>query len=117
MASAFPDPLIASNEDSHARNSTLVVRKVNVHGHRTSIRLEQQIWDMLAEICRREFCTIEDVCSSLTKAGHGPLASLLYGFILDYFVRASTEEGHNRAGHGRGMFLAHRTAGDAFHEG
>jgi hypothetical protein len=34
------------------------------------------------------------------------LASSLRVFIVDYFRRCATEDGHRHAGHGQGMFLA-----------
>ena len=86
--------------------SVFPMRNIWVRGHRTSIRLEPQIWDMLAEICRREFCTTEDVCTYVDGRGRGSLASLLRVFILDYFRTSATEEGHRTAGHGQGMFIA-----------
>jgi predicted DNA-binding ribbon-helix-helix protein len=98
----------ASNEDlAPDRQSVLVMRNVSVGGRRTSIRLEPQIWDTLAEICRREFCTSHDVCTHVAarKSPHGSLASSLRVFILDYFRISATEEGHRRVGHGQGMFL------------
>jgi len=84
------------------------MRNVSVRGRRTSIRLEPQIWDTLAEICRREFCTPHDVCSHVaaSKLPQGSLASSLRVFILDYFRVSATEDGHRRAGHGQGMFLS-----------
>ena len=106
-ASALPDRLTASNEDPK-KHSALVVRNVHVHGHRTSIRLEPQIWNILAEICRREFCTLHDVCSyaAKRKAPHGSLASSLRVVVLDYFHTSATEAGHSHAGHGQGMFMS-----------
>jgi len=106
MVSAFPDRLAASNEDSE-RHSALVMRNVSVRGHRTSIRLEPQIWDTLAEICRREYCTPHDVCSYAAehRPPHGSLASSLRVFVLEYFRKSSNEDGHRHAGHGQGMFL------------
>ena len=110
MGPAFPDGLIASNEDSE-RHSALVIRNVNVHGHRTSIRLEPQIWESMSEICRREFCVPHDVCSYVAerKPPHGSLTSALRVFILDYFRTSATEDGHRRAGHGQGMFLTQQS--------
>ena len=107
IASAVPEGVAAPNEDPE-RHSALLIRNVNVHGHRTSIRLEPQIWDTLAEICRREFCTLHDVCSFAAdhRPPHGSLASSLRVVILDYFRTSSTEDGHRRAGHGQGMFMA-----------
>jgi hypothetical protein len=37
---------------------------------------------------------------------HGPLASSLRVFILDYFRKSATEGGHRRVGHGQGMFMS-----------
>ena len=107
MTSGLPDSRIAPNEDPE-RHSALVMRNVNVHGHRTSIRLEPQIWDMLAEICRREFCTPHDVCSFAAerRPPHGSLASALRVVVLDYLRTSTTEDGHRNAGHGQGMFMA-----------
>ncbi len=106
MAFAFPDRVSPSNEDAE-RHSALVMRNVSVRGHRTSIRLEPQIWDTLAEICRREYCTLHDVCSYANehRPPHGSLASSLRVFILEYFHKCATEDGHRSAGHGQGMFL------------
>jgi predicted DNA-binding ribbon-helix-helix protein len=122
MVSAFPGALLASNEDQRAEGmrssalararatgrSALVIRNVSVHGHRTSIRLEPQIWDSMTEICRSEFCTPHDVCSYVAehKPPHGSLTSSLLVFIPDYFRKSSTQDGHTRAGHGQGMFIS-----------
>jgi predicted DNA-binding ribbon-helix-helix protein len=107
MDSAFLNRLAAPNEDSE-RHSALVMRNVSVRGRRTSIRLEPQIWDTLAEICRREFCTPHDVCSHVAgrRPPHGSLASSLRVFILSYFHTSATGDGHRTAGHGQGMFLS-----------
>src|ERR1019366_532247 len=53
------------------------MRNISVRGRLTSIRLEPQLWDTLAEICRREFCTPHDVCNHVAgrKPPHGSLAS------------------------------------------
>jgi predicted DNA-binding ribbon-helix-helix protein len=109
MASALPAPLLTSDEDPRPdKQSALVMRNISVRGRRTSIRLEPQIWDTLAEICRREFCTPHDVCSYVAgrRPPHGSLASSLRVFVLSYFQTCATEDGHQRAGHGQGMFLA-----------
>ena len=109
MVSAFPSALLASNEDPRPdKRSALVIRNVSVHGHRTSIRLEPQIWDSMTEICRREFCTPHDVCSYVAerKPPHGSLTSSLRVFILNYFRTCATEDGHHRTGHGQGMFMS-----------
>lgn len=99
--------LTSENPRLDERNS-LVIRNVKVHGHRTSVRLEPQMWDSMIEICRREFCTPDDVCSYVAqrKPPHDSLSSSLRVFILDYFRKSSTEKGHLSAGHGRNMFMS-----------
>ena len=42
--------------------STLVNRNVTIGDHRTSLRLEQAMWDAVAEICRREELTMGELC-------------------------------------------------------
>jgi predicted DNA-binding ribbon-helix-helix protein len=109
LAPALPDLRAAPNEYPRSdRHSALVMRNVSVHGRRTSIRLEPQLWDKLAEICRREYCTPHDVCSFAAdrRLPHGSLASALRVVILDYFHTSATEDGHRHAGHGQGMFLS-----------
>jgi len=103
MVSAVLDATPSEHPD---RRSALVLRNISVHGRRTSIRLEPEIWDGLAEICRREYCTTQDVCSFVADHRHGSLASSLRVFILGYFHSSSTEDGHRKAGHGQGMFLS-----------
>jgi predicted DNA-binding ribbon-helix-helix protein len=102
MASVFTTSSLAS-EASRTDTDANVIRTVKVHGHRTTIRCEPQIWERLAEICSRESCTPDDVCSCVEerKPVRGSLASWLRMFIVDYFRAAATEDGH-----GRSMFLA-----------
>jgi predicted DNA-binding ribbon-helix-helix protein len=108
LAVTLPECGAGPNESARPdRHSALVDRNVKVHGRRTSVRLEPQIWDRLAEICRRESCTPHQVCSFAAdrRLPHGSLASSLRVVILDYFHSSATEDGHRMAGHGQGMFL------------
>jgi len=36
----------------------LVCRNVVVFGHRTSMRLEPEVWQAMGDICRRERCSV-----------------------------------------------------------
>lgn len=82
-------------------HSTLVSRNVTMAGHRTSIRLEPEMWTALSEICARERASLSDV---VTLVGMSRSASSLTAairvFALAYFRAAATEEGHRVAGHG-----------------
>ena len=81
--------------------STLVFRNVTVGDKRTSLRLEQTIWDALAEICRREDVTLGQLCGRLNeRRREATLTAALRVFVLCYFKVAATEEGHASAGHG-----------------
>jgi predicted DNA-binding ribbon-helix-helix protein len=109
ITSRFSDHRAVPSEDHPSnRRSVLVLHNIRVRGHRTSIRLEPQIWMILAEICRRERCTTQDVCSYVAGLKHGSLTSSLRVFMLDYFRTAATEGGHRSAGHGKGMFVLKR---------
>jgi predicted DNA-binding ribbon-helix-helix protein len=66
------------------------------------------MWDSMIEICRREFCTPDDVCSYVAerKPPRASLSPSLRVFMLDYFRNSSTEDEHMSAGHGQSMFMS-----------
>jgi len=81
--------------------SSLVSRNVTVAGHRTSMRLEPEMWDALSEICRRERLTIHDVCTAVdARRTASTLTAALRVFVMGYYRTACTEDGHIRVGHG-----------------
>lgn len=86
-------------------NSTLISRNVTVNGHRTSVRLEPDMWRGLIEICKREKSNQHEICSliAVSKPKETSLTAALRVFIMAYFRAAATEDGHNRAGHGQGL--------------
>jgi predicted DNA-binding ribbon-helix-helix protein len=84
-----------------APHSTLVNRNVTVAGHRTSVRLEPEMWEALKQVCVRECMTLHQI---VTLVGRGrsqsSLTAALRVHLLIYFQAAATDEGHRRAGHG-----------------
>jgi predicted DNA-binding ribbon-helix-helix protein len=84
--------------------SSLVSRNVTIGNHRTSIRLEPDMWNGLREICRREHATMHDIATvvSSRKAVNTSLTAAIRVFVMAYFRMAATEEGHGLAGHGPG---------------
>ena len=87
------------------RTSRLVNRNVRGRGcagRRTSMRLEPELWDALDEICQREGRTpyqiVDEIDRTRTTGGR---TSALRVFLFTYFRSAATEQGHDRAGHGR----------------
>lgn len=82
--------------------STLVSRNITVLGHRTSVRLEPEMWAALSDIARRERTSIHNLCSlvQLKKVKESSLTAAIRVFLLLYYRAAATEEGHLRARHG-----------------
>lgn len=91
----------ASGASRSRRPSTLRSRNITLHGRRTSLRLEQPMWDALEEICRRERCGLSDLCARIDEQRReSTLTAAIRVFILLYYRQAATERGHSRAGHG-----------------
>ena len=82
--------------------STLVSRNVTISGHRTSVRLEPEMWSGLTEICRREGGSLHEICTvvALRKGENTSLTAAIRVFVMAYYRAASTEDGHTKAGHG-----------------
>ena len=82
--------------------SSLVSRNITIFGRRTSVRLEPEMWSALKEISKRENCTIHDLCSLIAyrKKETTSLTAAIRVFLMLYFKASSTEEGHQKAGHG-----------------
>ncbi len=82
-------------------NNSLISRNVNIKGRRTSLRMEEEIWDALEEICDREDKTTHEICSMVEeKRKVANRTSAVRAFILSYFRLAATNSGHIKAGHG-----------------
>lgn len=81
--------------------SRLQSRNVTVDGHRTSLRLEQDVWDALEEICKREGMTLHELCTHIDsrRAGSSRTAAVR-AFVLRYYREAASDSGHDSAGHG-----------------
>ncbi|MGB6563806.1 MAG: ribbon-helix-helix domain-containing protein [Candidatus Binataceae bacterium] len=99
---------LASEDPRPDENGSLVIRNVKIHGLRTSVRLEPQMWNPMIQICRCEFCTPDDVCSYVAerKSPRASLSSSLRVFMLDYFCESSAEDGHSSSGHGQSKFMS-----------
>ncbi len=66
--------------------STLINRNIVVAGHRTSMRLEPEMWDALTEICAREKCSVKEICTLIDSSrGSSSLTSAVRVFVLAYF--------------------------------
>lgn len=99
-------------EKSAAGNRRLIARNVVINGHRTSIRLEPDMWSGMSELCRRENVSLHALCEviSAEKSVDASLTSAIRTFIMNYYRAAATEDGHHKAKHGYGVILANPSA-------
>ncbi len=66
--------------------SSLKLKNVIVDDHRTSIRLEPEMWDALKEICARERIDAATLCSRIKATNQvGGFTSAVRVYILSYF--------------------------------
>lgn len=68
--------------------SALQSRNVRIGRRRTSVRLEHEMWDALAEICRRMGTTTNAICTEVSDQGApGGFTSRLRVYVMEWFRR------------------------------
>ena len=62
-------------------------RNIRIHGRRTSIRLDDHMWDALNEIANLEKCTVHDICANVhdKKEDSFGFTAALRVFLLHYY--------------------------------
>ncbi len=69
----------------------LISKNVIIDGHRTSLRLEAEMWDALGEISRREGLTVHQICSRVERRRRGNnRTSAVRAYVVSYFLSAAT---------------------------
>ncbi len=69
-----------------ATGASMNCRNLKVNGRRTSLRLEQEIWDALEDVARRRCLSVSDLVSEVDgRRGDGALASELRVYLLGYY--------------------------------
>jgi predicted DNA-binding ribbon-helix-helix protein len=73
------------------RQKNLVSRNIKVGEHRTSVRLEPEMWEALYEVAELEGCSVNDLCGAVhdTKDPEAPLTGALRVFLMQYYRRAA----------------------------
>lgn len=96
----------AAKANENQQKTFLVSRNITVRGHRTSVRLEPEMWDGLREICHREYIDRHRVVTYVAEriSPHQSLSSAIRVFIMAYFREAATEQGHTVAKHSAKRF-------------
>ncbi|WP_247886867.1 ribbon-helix-helix domain-containing protein [Azospirillum sp. SYSU D00513] len=91
-------------------------QNVIIAGHRTSMRLEQSMWDALDEIGRREGYNVNGLCTKIKERldiqkrlkgipetdREVTLTSAVRVFIASYFRNACNDGAHRSVGHSMG---------------
>ncbi len=73
-------------------SSTLISRNVTVGGRRTSIRLEEDMWDALREVCVREGISVHHFCTEVDRTRkESSLTAAIRVALLAYFRRLAAE--------------------------
>lgn len=74
-----------------SRTDTPSCRNIRIHGRRTSIRLDDHMWDALIEIANLEKCSLHDICAIVhdNKEESIGFTAALRVFLLHYY-RAAT---------------------------
>lgn len=68
----------------------LVCRNVTVSGRRTSLRMEPLLWESLKDICDREGCTLNELCTMIDRRrGDANLTASIRVFIVSYYRSAA----------------------------
>lgn len=75
-------------------SSRLVNRNIVAERGRTSIRLEPELWEALAEICTRERRDLKELVRQIEAMGYtGSRTSAVRVFVVQYFLNAASEIG------------------------
>ena len=73
--------------------SSLVIHTVVVGTHRTTIRLEPQMWDALKDIARRRRLTMHELVTSIADTrSASTLTAAIRVYIVDFYRAAASAE-------------------------
>jgi predicted DNA-binding ribbon-helix-helix protein len=87
MASGLPRRPRRNHENG---SSSLVIRNIVVEGHRTSVRLEPQMWDALHDVARRQQLTIHDLVTVIDRERTASsLTAAIRVYIVDFYRAAA----------------------------
>lgn len=65
-------------------------RNVTLGSRRTSVSLEEQVWDGLTEVCRREEVGLDELCTAVERRRvESSMSSALRVFLLTYYRHAA----------------------------
>lgn len=73
--------------------ASLVAGNIKLHGRRTSVRLEPEMWRALHDVAEAERLSIHDICSTVDdcKGKDESFSSALRVFLLKYYRAAASD--------------------------
>lgn len=78
------------------RKSAIVKRSIELHGHKTSVSLEDQFWDGLRDIAERSRTPLPMLLSTIdAQRGYANLSSAIRVYVLEHH-RAASAQGEAR---------------------
>jgi predicted DNA-binding ribbon-helix-helix protein len=78
---------------SHKSQTSLVCRNVVVSDRRTSIRMEQVMWDCMSDICRQENHSLNDLITEIDGGRSDPnLTGAIRVYIIAYFRNVASRD-------------------------
>lgn len=81
----------------------LINRNVTTASGRTSMRLDQETWDALAEICHREDMYLGELITKIEQQPDRPRSgrtAAVRAYVVAYYRAAAQAGSHAAAGHG-----------------
>jgi len=84
--------------------SKTLKRSVTVHGHKSSVSLEDAFWVGLREIARAQGCSVSNLIAKIDKGRQvGNLSSAIRIFVLEHFrAKANGQAESGRAASSKG---------------
>jgi|TARA_R110002072_G_scaffold107901_3_gene234402 predicted DNA-binding ribbon-helix-helix protein len=70
----------------------IVKHSISIAGHRTSISLERQFWDLLRDAAAARHLSINELVSEIDREREGNLSSAVRLYILDELIRKTTSD-------------------------
>jgi predicted DNA-binding ribbon-helix-helix protein len=66
--------------------SRIVKRSISLHGHKTSVSLEDEFWSALKVIAGKRLTNLSDLVTAIDgQRQHGNLSSAIRLFVLDFY--------------------------------
>lgn len=87
-----------TTQATHKSKSGLISRNIFIHGRRTSVRLEPEMWDAVKSIARRESMTLHSLFSLVhnRKRPETSMTAAIRVFVLTYYRALAEQESAHR---------------------